>query len=53
MDLYEMTDQPETCRQCGRRTRQLDERVDREEGIVIQLHRCPACGYMYELEGDL
>jgi predicted Zn-ribbon and HTH transcriptional regulator len=44
-DTFLMTDQPETCRECGARTH-FDEDDD------IQYHRCPKCNKVYTLEED-
>ncbi|MEE9539957.1 MAG: hypothetical protein V3V85_00505 [Candidatus Thorarchaeota archaeon] len=51
MDVYEMTDQPETCRKCGTRTNILHEHT--VDGVLVQIHQCPTCDYKYELEDDM
>ena len=56
LDTFLMTDQPETCRKCGARTRLLEDNPDVEQdgGRLEhqQLHQCPECGYRYWLEVD-
>jgi rubredoxin len=44
LDIFIMTDQPETCRQCGTRT----EFEDLSKGK--QIHRCSNCQFTYILE---
>ncbi|MFZ4441093.1 MAG: DNA cytosine methyltransferase, partial [Syntrophales bacterium] len=44
LDIFLMTDQPETCRTCGVRTNWIDYRNSQ------QLHTCPSCNYIYLLE---
>lgn len=44
LDIFIMTDQPETCRQCGTRTDFIDLSKD------TQLHRCGNCQFTYWLE---
>lgn len=39
LDLFQMTDQPETCRRCGARTEFTDG--------PPQVHTCPRCAYTY------
>lgn len=46
LDIYFMTDQPETCGLCGART----EWVDNADGT--QTHTCLDCRYVYILEED-
>jgi len=46
VDIYLMTDQPETCRKCGVRTLWFDNTND------IQTHECPNCRYYYVLEAE-
>lgn len=46
LDIFIMTDQPETCRQCGTRTDFVNLSND------IQLHRCCNCQFTYWLEDD-
>jgi tRNA(Ile2) C34 agmatinyltransferase TiaS len=45
LDIYYMTDQPETCRKCGTRTTSNDTGKR-------QHHTCPSCKYEYILEED-
>lgn len=44
LDVFIMTDQPETCRQCGMRTDFVDL------STTSQLHRCRNCQFTYLLE---
>lgn len=44
LDIFIMTDQPETCRQCGTRT----DFTDLSKGI--QIHLCRNCQFTYLLE---
>lgn len=44
LDIFIMTDQPETCRQCGTRT----DFEDLSKGE--QIHRCSNCQFTYILE---
>jgi hypothetical protein len=46
IDTFLMTDQPETCRQCGRRTRWV------QLGKSLQMHICEGCQYGYLLEEE-
>lgn len=44
LDVFLMTDQPETCRKCGVRTKWISYKGG------FQLHTCPSCDYSYLLE---
>jgi hypothetical protein len=44
LDVFLMTDQPETCRKCGVRTEWISYKDD------SQLHTCPSCDYIYLVE---
>jgi len=44
LDVFLMTDQPETCGICGARTNWIDYKNGQ------QLHTCPNCNYIYLLE---
>lgn len=44
LDIFIMTDQPETCRQCGTRTDFADLSKD------TQIHKCSNCQFTYWLE---
>ena len=44
LDVFLMTDQPETCRKCGVRT----EWISCKDGS--QLHTCPSCDFIYLVE---
>jgi DNA (cytosine-5)-methyltransferase 1 len=44
LDIFLMTDQPETCGTCGARTNWIDYKNGQ------QLHTCPNCNYIYLLE---
>ena len=44
LDVFLMTDQPETCRKCGVRTKWISYK----DGS--QLHTCPSCDYIYLVE---
>ena len=44
LDVFSMTDQPETCPECGCRT----EFVEIPKGR--QIHACPSCEEVYILE---
>ena len=46
LDIYIATDQPETCRRCGRRTDCPDINAN------PQRHTCPECGYTYLVEWE-
>ena len=46
MDIYVMTENPETCRKCGTRTDII------EDNTTVQKHQCPKCSYTYLLEDD-
>ena len=46
LPLFDMTDQPETCRKCGTRTEFMGLRKQ------LQIHWCPECDSLYLLEDD-
>ena len=48
MEIYICSDQPECCRKCGTRTEVLHEFED--DGALQQIHKCPACGFKYQLD---
>ena len=50
MDVYEMTDQPETCRRCGTRTETMRYGIDSKTGLLANYEKCPLCGYEYIVE---
>jgi len=52
MDIFLCTDQPECCRECGTRTNIIREfyENEHEDDSVQQIHKCPECGYTYQLD---
>lgn len=57
LDTYTMSDQPETCSNCGSRS-EFDEHLETDQATwlprVIQHHNCLSCGYEWIAvpEGD-
>ena len=54
LDIYIMSDQPETCRKCGAGTDFSSHSIPTEEGYEAwQVHTCLGCGYKYKLVEDI